>query len=166
MNTNELYELHDRNDESIYFLDKACTMPYTGHIEEYFKGQLSMESDVVEGYRDGICKEYYDDTHTIELIGGIKYNMANGFHIEFYESGRIRSISLVVNNCFFDSYDYDEEGKLTLVEIWPNDKRLPFGPDFDQSIISKLRQKYNLAEINEEILRDGQDFSYEKYFRE
>ena len=57
MNTNELYELHDRNDESIYFLDKACTMPYTGHIEEYFKGQLSMESDVVEGYRDGICKK-------------------------------------------------------------------------------------------------------------
>ena len=38
------------------YTDADCTMPYTGHVEEYFRGKLSWESDVADGIGDGFRK--------------------------------------------------------------------------------------------------------------
>ena len=50
MNTKNLYEKDDYDIYSIYYTDKECTQPYTGHVEEYWNGRLSWEEDVVNGF--------------------------------------------------------------------------------------------------------------------
>ena len=70
MDTKDLYEKEDANGESVYYTDEDCTMPYTGHVEEYFKGKLSWESDIIDGVGDGIEKSYYDVTMSIENPSG------------------------------------------------------------------------------------------------
>ena len=55
MNENDLYEKYDFNDEPIYYTDSACTILYTGHVEDYDRdGSICMEADVVDGQK----KEY------------------------------------------------------------------------------------------------------------
>lgn len=59
LNTKDLYEKDDY-DHSIYYTDKECTQPYTGHVEDYWDGKLCWESDIVNGYGEEEIEEYID----------------------------------------------------------------------------------------------------------
>ena len=60
MNCEDLYEGEDINGESTFYVDKNCTIQYTGHVKDYFRSNLSWECDIVEGLQDGIEKQYYE----------------------------------------------------------------------------------------------------------
>ena len=93
MNRDDLFEKYeDTYDEPCYYIDKDCTKPFTGHIEDYDRGYLSMESDVVNGYLEGVRKDYFFMSDKLEMISQVKHNLTNGLSIEFYETGVIHSI--------------------------------------------------------------------------
>ena len=123
-----------------------------------------MEADVVSGYINGICKEYYFETKQLEIISGMKNNMANGLHIEFHENGMVRNLSLVIKNIYFDSYDYDREGKLISKKLWNEKPTFPLVSENDLARIEELRKKYNISMINDKIVSDGLGFDFERYF--
>ena len=164
MNEIELYNTYDDNGNPIYYIDEECTKLYTGHLEEYDRGILCREGDIVDGYYDGVCKEYYDYSDKLEIISQMKYNLQMGLSMEFYESGRVRSISLVLQNWEIDSISYDENGGITEKSFRPDGLEFPFFEEFYLKKIEELRAKYNLMKINEEIVRDGVNFDYKKYF--
>lgn len=166
MDVDNLFEEYDINGEPIFFVDEDCLQPFSGHIEEYDRGFLCMESDVVEGFLDGVYKEYFFLKKKLQLISNVKKNMSNGLSIEFYENGMVQSLSLVIDNEFFDSYQYDENGKLIDKRIWSGQDESLLNLNTDGVRVTELREEYNLEQINEEILRDGINFDYKKYFRE
>ena len=166
MNTKLLFDTYDINsDERIFYNDRECLCPYNGHIEDYDRGFICMEADVVDGYINGIYKEYYFKTNKLEIICEMEHNIQTGLNINFHENGRVRDISLAINNYFFDLYEYDEEGNLIYEDKWPDEPKFPFVTEQDLNKIQELRKKYNLSEINKEILIEGLNFNYEKYFR-
>lgn len=166
MDEMNLYTKYDINGEEIFFLDKACTRPYTGKIEKFFKGVLNCEADVVEGFLDGVCIWYYDNTDLIESISQMKHNLTTGLAIEFFKNGRVNTIALFIREGSVDSIIYDENGKIDKEEYWDKEKNnfYHFSTDADVEMIKKLREKYDLRKINEEIMREGKNFDYKKYF--
>lgn len=165
MNINDLFIKDDINGEAIFFEDKECLCPFSGHIEDYDRDIICKEADVVDGYINGVCKDYYFKSTSLEIISGMKNNMANGLHIEFHENGMVRNLSLVIKNIYFDSYDYDREGKLISKKLWNEKPTFPLVSKNDLARIAELRKQYDLVRINEEILFEGMNFKYEKYFR-
>lgn len=165
MNVDDLFEKYDVNGEPIYFMDKNCTQPFSGYIEDYDRGFLCTEGEVINGFLDGVCKEYFFMSNCLEGIGYMKHNLKNGLWISFYESGMVESISLVFDNTFFDIYKYNEFGKLDKVTLWTQEKKSFLSNEKYFKIIQELREEFKLEEINEEILRDGINFNYEKNFR-
>lgn len=162
MNIENLYEGEEVNGEATFYVDKNCTVPYTGHIEYYFNNKLSWECDIVNGLMNGIEKEYYDNTGELERIGQVKNNMGYGLCVEYYKNGKVSSISLVYNTVNFDSYSYDEQG--VLQEIYIMNENNSFGISYSliKDKIFELREKYSLEKLNEEIL-NNKNFSKE-YF--
>ena len=165
MNTDKLFCDYDRNGEPIYYYDEELKDVFSGHIEDYDRGFKCMEADVVDGYIDGICKVYYFKSDKLEYISWMKHNLQNGLYMDFYENGQVQYVCLVRNNWYYDEHRYDNEGKLIEKTIW-SEKTTSFAdPVVDPKLIEELRKKYDLDKINEEILRDGINFQYEKYFR-
>jgi len=164
MNENNLFYKDDLNGNPMFYLDQECTKPYTGHTEDYFKEHLSREGDVVNGYYEGIYKGYYDYSGKLEIVSQMEHNLTNGLSIEFFENGQVRSISLVFHNWYFDSVDYNENGEVEEENLNSDEKRWPHFTAEQKDEIYKLREKYNLKEIHEEIMREGKNFKYEKYF--
>ena len=164
MNEIELFNKYDINGNPIYYIDEACTKPYTGHLEEYDRGILCREGDIVDGYYDGVCKEYYDYSDKLEMISQMKHNLQIGLSFEFYESGNVRSVSTNINNGLIDCIWFDENGEITRKYSRPDNS--PFLSHDEQSLkkIQEIRDKYDLMKINEEIVRDGINFDYKKYF--
>lgn len=164
MNISDLYTKDDVNGEAIYFVDESCTQAFSGHVEDYDRGFLCMEAEVINGYLKGVCKEYFFLSTKLEGIGTMKANLKNGLWIYFYENGLVQSISLVFNNSFFDSYAYDKFGKLDKITLLTQESSsfLLSERYFDK--ILKLREAYKLEKINDEILQKGSGFQYEKYF--
>lgn len=142
MNFDDLYEGEVVNGEATFYVDENRTIPYTGHVEYYFKGKLSWECDIVDGLQNGIEKEYYDATGELERIGEVKDNMGYGLSVEYYKSGKIRSISLVYHTVNFDSYSYDENG--VLEEIYTINENDSFG-------ISYSSIKYKISELRKNM---------------
>lgn len=68
MEEKQLYTQYDINGDYIYYLDKECTKAFSGHIEDYDRGALCMEADVVDGYMNGIHKEYFDNSTQLKQI--------------------------------------------------------------------------------------------------
>lgn len=165
MNVDDLFEEYDINGEPIFFIDEDCTQPYTGHIEEYDRGFLCMEADVVEGFMEGIYKEYHFMKKELMIISNVSKNMTNGLSIEFFENGRVESISLAIDNYFFDSYTYDELGNLESEEKMQDNEDLVCFSENDLDAIKRIRKRFDLQQINNEILRDGINFDYGKYFK-
>lgn len=167
MDIDELFEKYeDTYEEPCYYIDEGCTQPFTGHIEEYDRGYLCMECDVVDGYMEGIRKDYFFMSDKLETICQMKHNLSNGLLIEFYETGVIQSISFDYHNVILDSYEYTETGSLKAVDIFTGDNC--FGCYIDENCVHRLmelREEYDFEKMNEEILRDGIKFDYEKYFR-
>lgn len=159
MNCENLYEGEDVNGEPKFYVDENCTIPYTGHVEDYFKEKLSWECDIVDGLQDGIEKIYYDFTGELETIHEVKDNMSNGLSIEYYKSGKIRNIAIVINNLCIDFYSYDEEGKQEKVFIMDENE---WHYCLVKDKIPELRKKYDLRKLNEEILEYGKPVKYGK----
>lgn len=86
MNCENLYEGEEINGETTLYIDKKCTIPYTGHVEYYFKGKISWECDIVKGLQQGIEKIYCDDTGKLERVSEVKQNRGNGLSIEYYKN--------------------------------------------------------------------------------
>jgi hypothetical protein len=164
MNEIELYTTDDFNGNPIYYIDEDCTKPYTGHLEEYDRGFICREGNIVNGYYDGVCKEYYDYSDKLEMISHMKYSLQTGLSIEFYESGKVRAVALVIQNYDIDYICYDENGEITEKKFRPDGPAFPFVDESHLEEIKELREKYNLMKIHEEIVRDGEKFNYKKYF--
>ena len=143
MNTKNLYEKDDYDIYSIYYLDKECTQPYTGHVEEYWNGRLSWEEDVVNGFGEGLRKEYDDIYGMLESVKEVRHNKING-------------LGLAIDYCF-----YDEIGKLT-EEFYLSEPFYILGIDTSRikEKIPAMREKYNLKKLNEEILKFGKPMEY------
>lgn len=164
MNELDLFYKYDINDNPMFYVDEECTKPYTGHTEDYFQGVLCREAEVVDGYYEGVCKDYYENSSRLEMVYQMKYSLNTGLSIEFYESGRVRAISLFLQNSIFDYIMYYEDGGIEDKKFWTKEQRFPFCNEEDMLIIKELREKYNLMKIHEEIVRDGEKFNYKKYF--
>ena len=164
MNEMDLYFKYDINGNNIFYVDEECTKPYTGHVEDYDQGFIWRESDVVNGYYDGVCKEYYFKSDKLEMISEMKYNLQTGLSIEFYESGRVRSVSTLIYDGEIDSISYDENGEITEKCFRPDGPKFPLKDEQRLNLIQEIRDKYDLMKIHEEIVRDGINFDYKKYF--
>lgn len=162
MNCNDLYQGKEINNNSTFYIDENCTIPYTGHVEDYFNGKLSWECDIVNGIQDGIEKVYYDFTGELERINEIKNNRGYGLCIEYYKNGKISSISILIYDVNVDSYFYDEAGKLEEVNIMDKDNAIGINYSFIEDKIAELRKKYDLKKLNEEILKYGKPIKYGK----
>ena len=166
MNYNDLYTKEDVKvyDGYIFYLDENCTIPYTGHVEDYFKGKLSWECDIVDGVRNGIEKTYYGFTGELECINEVKDNMGNGLAMEFYKNGKVMSISTTIDNLIIDSYSYSEDGKLAKVDIWGMENSIGINYSRVKEKIPVLRKRYDLEKLNEEILQYGIPIEFRKHF--
>lgn len=164
MDENDLFFLDDINGNPRFYVDEECTQPYTGYTKDYFQGVLCREAEVVDGYYDGICKEYYQLSDKLEMISHMKYSLQTGLSIEFYESGKVRAVALVIQNYDIDYIIYNEDGTIDAKEFWTNERKIPFSTEEDMKQIKELRAKYDLLKIHEEIVRDGEKFNYKKYF--
>jgi antitoxin component YwqK of YwqJK toxin-antitoxin module len=169
MNVNELWFKYDDNRNPIYYIDEECKHLYTGHVEEYYNdGTRDWEADVVDGIVDGVYKEYTEDEdNVLEVIEYEKYSLGNGLSFEFHKNGYISSVCIVINNYITDCLEYNEKGELCGGDFWENDKSEAYMASVDWWVerLNEFRTKFDLEIINEEILRDGKNFDYMKYFR-
>ncbi|MCR4802099.1 MAG: hypothetical protein K5895_03735, partial [Lachnospiraceae bacterium] len=76
------------------------------------------------------------------------YNMGNGLAIEYYKNGKIKSISIIVNNLNTDSYSYNEKGELENVNIMNRNNTFGLNYSLIKDKLMVLRQKYNLEKLN------------------
>ena len=165
MNINDLFWNYDRNGNPIYYYDEKCTKLYSGHIEEYDRGWICMEADVINGFVTGICKEYFFKSTQLELISYQEKNLHQGLVMEFFENGKVKFVTLEISNGPFEVYEFDENSKLIIKQIYPDPALYFLKQNGDDEIMKQLRQKFNLEKISEEIQRDGEDFDYGKYFK-
>ena len=165
MEEKQLYTQYDINGDYIYYLDKECTKAFSGHIEDYDRGALCMEADVVDGYMNGIHKEYFDNSTQLKQICFYKKNVQFGLYMDFYETGSVHYLCFAICNEYYDSYEFFESGVLKKKEIWPNVEFYDVTLKPDEKILNTLREKFNLEKISEEIQRDGKNFDYGKYFK-
>lgn len=107
---NELFTDTDVNTgEDIFYVDSSLEKPYSGIVVDYFKGLLSWEFEVKDGFRTGIERKYYDTGELMEE-NDTNHNTIDGVAKEFYKNGNIKSISIVIRNVFIDTIFYDESG--------------------------------------------------------
>ncbi len=112
MNINDLYTDTDvYTGENIFYLDSDLEKPYNGVVVDYFKGVLSWEFEVKDGFRTGIERKYYDTGELMEE-NMMDHNTIDGIAKEFYKNGNIKSISIVIRNVFIDTVCYDESGNM------------------------------------------------------
>ncbi|HEX9061673.1 MAG TPA: hypothetical protein VF941_15940 [Clostridia bacterium] len=108
----ELFTDTDVNTgEDIFYTDSGLEEPYTGIVVDYFKGLLSWEFEVQDGFRTGIERKYYDTGELMEE-NETNHNTIDGVAKEFYKNGNIKSISIVIRNVFIDTIFYDESGNM------------------------------------------------------
>lgn len=151
MNEKNLYQKGEVNGDTVYYIDEECRMPFTGHVEYYFKDKLSWECDIVNGLREGLEKGYYDFTGELERIGEIQNNRAYGLSIEFYKSGRVRAIYTIIAEVIIDIYNYNEDGELESKEIMSKENAMGINYRAIEDRIPALRELYDLEQINEDI---------------
>lgn len=110
MNYDDLYTDTDINTgEDIFYIDSELKIPFNGVVVDFFKGVLSWEFDVRNGYRHGKERKFYDSGELMEE-NDVKNNTVDGVAKEFYKNGKMKSISIVIRNAFVDTIYYDEEG--------------------------------------------------------
>ena len=111
INYNDLYTDTDINTgEDIFYIDSELKIPFTGVVVDFFKGLLSWEFDVKDGYRNGMERKFYDSGELMEE-NEVTNNTIDGLAKEFYRNGKLKSMSIVIRNTFIDTVFYDEAGK-------------------------------------------------------
>ena len=129
--------------EDIYYEDESLTIPYTGVIVDYFKGKLSWECEIKNGFKEGIEKVYYDDTGELAAVNEVSKNTLNGISTEYYKSGKIMHKSIVLGNAHIDTISYDEEGNI-IERVSISKDNPPPGIYLDWEKIEEFRKKYVL----------------------
>lgn len=186
MNYIDLFEGSYINGNPTYYINKCCTIPFTGHLEEYFKGKLSRECDIVDGVMDGIEKMYYDFETSLEMYREMKENRNNGLSIEYYKNGQVSNIATAINEYYIiDYYSYTEKGEQQ--EIWILEENsqwqhhcylygkdgkvkeswrradaglVPMNYLENRSKILEIRKRCQLEKMNKEVLKYGKLFRY------
>ena len=141
INYNDLYTDTDINTgEDIFYIDSELKTPFTGVVVDFFKGILSWEFDVRNGYRNGKERKFYDSGELMEE-NDVKNNTIDGLAKEFYKNGKIKSISIVIRNTFVDTIYYNEAGNCICKDsIDKND----IGHFLIANKINEYRNKYRL----------------------
>jgi len=136
----ELYTLMDyATGEDIFYVDNIKTIPFNGIALDYFKGVLSWEFEVKDGYRTGIERTYYDETGELKEENETDHNTVNGLAKEYYKNGNIKCKSIVIHNAFIDSIRYDEEGNIITKKIMSENENICH---IDKNEINEYREKY------------------------
>lgn len=133
-------DLHTGGD--IYYLDNSCKTPFTGIVMDYFKGKLSWEFEVTDGYQQGKERVYYDDTGELMTENDMDHNTICGLQKVFYKSGKIKSKSIALRNLHVDIITYDEDGNIINRQTISEDDPI-FGSRIDWAKIAEYRTKYN-----------------------
>lgn len=106
----ELYTKPDvATGENIFYKDELLSIPFNGVVVDFFKGILSWEFEVQDGFKTGIEKTYYE-TGELEVENETDHNTVHGLAIEYYKSGKVKSKSIVIRNLFVDTIAYNEDG--------------------------------------------------------
>lgn len=142
MKYEELYtDIDSATGEDIFFLDRDLNQPYNGVVEEYFNGKLSWTFDVKDGYRNGKEKRFYDDTGKLMEVNDIVKNTVTGVSKEYYQSGKLKSVGLAINNIFIDSIHFDESGKVVERSCIQEDN---FAYGLVKDRIPQFRERYHI----------------------
>ena len=113
-NIDDLFSETDRwTGENIFYEDAQLKKEYNGVVVDYFKGVLSWEFEVKDGYKTGIEKIYYDTGELMEE-NETDHNTVNGIAKEYYKSGKLKSASIVLRN-----KQYTDYGKSQMIELFP-----------------------------------------------
>ncbi|MBB1148817.1 MULTISPECIES: hypothetical protein [unclassified Myroides] len=91
-----LYVEDDVNGESVYYLDPALTLPYTGVIYTTYRGKIESEAVYFQGLKNGLEYVYNEEGEIIQ-IDECRGNVQFGISKEF-ENNRLSSISINYNN--------------------------------------------------------------------
>lgn len=122
----------------IFFEDKNLEIPYNGVVIDYFKDVLNWEFEVKNGFIEGIEKVYYEETGELMEQNEIKRNYKDGLVKEFYKSGNLKSICIVIKNIFIYEVSYDEFGNIT-------DKKYSLSQDqLNSPIYDDIRDKIDI----------------------
>jgi antitoxin component YwqK of YwqJK toxin-antitoxin module len=153
ISSDDLYPKYDSDtEESVYYLDEAMTIPFTGVMLDYSKGKLVWECEIKDGYREGIEKTYYGDTGELETVSEVKYNTICGIQREYYKSGKIKHKSILIRNAPIDSVSYDEDGNIIARET-VSKENYPRGYYYNWNEVTEYRKKYNLDENEESLVQ-------------
>lgn len=137
----ELFTDTDVNTgEDIFYIDSDLKEPYTGVVVDYFKGVLSWEFEVQDGFRTGIERKYYDTGELMEE-NETNHNTIDGISKEFYKNGNIKSISIAIRNIFIDTISFDESGSI-ISKTSISDKDSSYY--LVENKINEYREKYKL----------------------
>lgn len=137
-------ELYTKPDvvtgESIFYEDESLSIPFNGVVVDFFKGILSWEFEVQDGFKTGTEKTYYE-TGELEVENETDHNTVNGLAVEYYKSGQIKSKSIVIRNLFVDTVTYNEDGT-----VFSTKKMTEDNPDYSlvKEIIEEYRAKYKI----------------------
>ncbi len=137
---------------TMYFFDEDCTIPYNGILIDYFKGFLNCIYTIQNGHQTGIEIVYYEESTAIERLSYMLHGNIDGISIDFFESGEISSISMVIGNAYIDIISYNENGTLKEKKFIEHLKANAFvGLAIHTKILLEYRKKYNLEEIATKI---------------
>lgn len=142
MNYDELFTDTDvKTGEDMFFSDINLKYPYNGKVVDYYKGVLSWEFEVHDGFRTGVERKYYDTGELMEE-NETEHNTIDGIAKEFYKNGNLKSISIVIRNIFIDTIFYDEKGDITTRDYINESDRSYF---LVKDKIDSYRKKYKIS---------------------
>lgn len=103
----DLFAKPDYNGESVYFLDKELTKPYTGILIETYDNYTIWWSEYINEVQNGIEKVFNDDGQ-LEQISECKNNMHVGISKEYDESNKLIFVAIKWNNGYVKKIYLDE----------------------------------------------------------
>lgn len=118
----EVKEVYPYREEYVFYIDKNLEIPYNGIVLDYFKGVINWEFEVKDGFIDGIERIYYEETGELYQENEIKHYLIDGLAKEFYKSGTLHTISIVIKDIFIYSIWYDKYGNITQKNYLSNDE--------------------------------------------
>ncbi len=150
---------------TMYFFDKDCTIPYNGIMIDYFKGFLNCVYTIKNGHQTGVEILYYEESTAIERLSCILHENIDGISIEFFKSGEISSISMVIGNAYMDIISYNENGTLKEKSFINHLEANAFvGFSINAEVLLEYRKKYNLEQIANKIKSMKNNKEYDIYY--
>lgn len=157
---------YNKDDSStgitMYFFDEDCTIPYNEIMIDYFKGFLNCVYTIQNGHQTGVEILYYEESSAVERLSYMLHGNIYGISVEFFESGEISLISMVIGNAYMDVISYNENGTLKEKEFIDHLKTNAFvGFAINDKVLLEYRRKYNLEKIADKIKAMKSDEGYD-----